>query len=102
MKNKVFQHTKKSKISGVPKTQSVFQNAKNRRFFSMKKILIIGLILLIFGVLLFVDQFRLHGRLYEYHDIDNHETIALMFLSASIPLLILGLLRNRKIKTKTS
>jgi len=37
MKIKNFQHTKKSKISCVPKTQGVFEDAKNLRFLSMNK-----------------------------------------------------------------
>tara|TARA_Y100000294_G_scaffold166451_1_gene174810 strand:+ start:622 stop:1713 length:1092 start_codon:yes stop_codon:yes gene_type:complete len=44
MKIKNFQHTRKSKISGVQKMQSVFKDAKNLRFLSMKvkKLSIIG------------------------------------------------------------
>ena len=36
MKIKNFQHTKKAKLSGIPKTQSVFKDTKNQRFLSMK------------------------------------------------------------------
>ena len=45
-----FQHTKKSKISGVQKTQSVFKDAKNLRFLCIMKraqIEIVGLIIVI-------------------------------------------------------
>ena len=37
-----FQHTRKSKISGVPKTLRVFEDAENRRFSCMAKIGFIG------------------------------------------------------------
>jgi len=37
MKIKNFQHTKKSKISGAPKMQSIFLCVKNHRFLCMKK-----------------------------------------------------------------
>ena len=50
MKIKDFQHTKKSKISCVPKTLSVFKDAKNLGFLSMKKIIIVLLsVILIIG-----------------------------------------------------
>ena len=38
-------------------------------------------IFIIIGIVIFLDQFRLHGTFYEPWDIDNHETIALVFLA---------------------
>jgi len=35
---------------------------------------------IIIGVIIFIDQFMLHGQLYEIADINNHETIGLVFL----------------------
>lgn len=50
VKIKNFQHTKKSKISCVPETQSVSKDAKNLRFLSMKKY-ILSIMLLVVLVL---------------------------------------------------
>ena len=65
------------------------------------KLKVIGLILLIIGIVIFVDQFRIHGRLYEFVDINNHETFALMFLSSGLSFIIASLLKqNKNIKLK--
>jgi hypothetical protein len=68
MKIKNFQRTKKSKISGVLKTQSVFKHAKNPRFLSMMKkaqslsittVVIAILAVLVMAVLFFVFTGRM-------------------------------------------
>ena len=49
---------------------------------------------IVIGVVLFLDQFRLHGTWYEPHDIDNHETIALSFLFFGFGALVSELVRR--------
>lgn len=52
-----FQHTKKSKISGAPKTLCIFEDAENRRFsFMMKKAQteIMGLVIIIVLIIMII------------------------------------------------
>ena len=43
-------------------------------------------VLVVLGVGLFADNYRLHGRVFEWHDINNHETIALILLAVALGL----------------
>ena len=40
----------------------------------------IYIISIVIGIIIFLDQFRIHGQFYEFLDINNHETIGLSFL----------------------